>query len=44
MTHIATYQDLIDIELIDKGEDYSELKNSIVIFICTFDEFSEVFR
>ena len=35
------YQDLIDIELIDKGEDYSELKNSIVIFICTFDEFGK---
>ena len=33
------YQDMIDIELLEKGHDYSELKNSIIIFICTFDEF-----
>ena len=33
------YQDLIDIDLIEKGRDYLELKNSIVIFICTFDPF-----
>ena len=33
------YQDMIDIELLEKGQDYSELKNSIIIFICTFDEF-----
>ncbi len=30
---------MIDIELLEKGQDYSELKNSIIIFICTFDEF-----
>ena len=28
-----------DIDLIEKGRDYLELKNSIVIFICTFDPF-----
>jgi predicted transposase/invertase (TIGR01784 family) len=33
------YQDLIDIDLLDKGADYSELKNNIIIFICTFDVF-----
>lgn len=35
------YQDLIDLDLIDKGSDYKELKNSIVIFICTFDLFGK---
>ena len=33
------YQDLIDLDLIEKGQDYSELKNNIVIFVCTFDPF-----
>lgn len=33
------YQGLIDLDLIEKGQDYSELKNSIVIFVCTFDPF-----
>ena len=27
------YQDMIDIELLEKGQDYSELKNSIIILI-----------
>ena len=31
------YQDLIDLDLIEKGQDYSELCHSYVIFICTFD-------
>ena len=35
------YQDLIDIDLLDKGCEYDELKNSIVIFICTFDLFGK---
>ena len=35
------YQGLIDIDLIKKGCDYSELKNNIVIFICTFDLFDK---
>lgn len=33
------YQDLIDLDLIEKGQDYNELKNNIVIFVCTFDLF-----
>ena len=33
------YQDLIDLDLIEKGQDYNELKNNIVIFVCTFDFF-----
>ncbi len=35
------YQDMIDIDQFDKGSEYSELKNGIVIFICTFDWFGE---
>ena len=35
------YQSMIDADLIDKGSEYAELKNSIVIFICTFDPFDE---
>lgn len=31
------YQDLIDLDLLEKGADYSELNKSFVIFICTFD-------
>ena len=33
------YQSMIDLDLIEKGALYKELKNSIVIFICTFDLF-----
>lgn len=35
------YQGQIDLNLIAKGEDYSGLKRSFVIFICTFDPFDE---
>ncbi|SNU09974.1 conserved hypothetical protein (putative transposase or invertase) [Lachnospiraceae bacterium] len=35
------YQDLIDIDLLEKGHEYIELKNNIVIFICTFDPFDK---
>lgn len=31
------YQDLIDLDILEKGEDYSGLNRSFVIFICTFD-------
>ena len=31
------YQDLIDLDLLEKGAYYKELNRSIVIFICTFD-------
>ena len=34
------YQSVIDLNLLEKGEDYDTLKMSIVIFICTFDLFS----
>lgn len=33
------YQSAIDINNLDKGDDYKKLKQSVVIFICTFDEF-----
>lgn len=33
------YQDMIDLNLLDKGHDYSELPNNIVIFVCDFDPF-----
>lgn len=33
------YQGMIDLNTIEKGESYKELKESYVIFICTFDPF-----
>ena len=33
------YSGMIDLNLLIKGEDYSRLKKSLVIFICTFDPF-----
>ena len=35
------YQGMIDLNAIEKGADYSELPQSFVIFICTFDPFGE---
>lgn len=35
------YQGQMDLNLISKGEDYAKLKNSLVIFICTFDPFDK---
>ena len=35
------YQDMIDRNILDKGCDYEELKNGIVIFVCTFDPFGQ---
>ena len=35
------YQGLIDLHIINKGEDYIKLKKSFVIFICTYDPFGE---
>ena len=35
------YQGLIDTEILTKGESYSQLKPSYIIFICTFDPFGE---
>ena len=33
------YQGMIDLNILAKGEDYVQLKKSLVIFICTFDPF-----
>lgn len=35
------YQGMIDLNCIEKGEDYDELKESYIIFICTFDPFEK---
>ena len=35
------YQSMIDLNAIEKGEIYRDLKESIVIFICKFDPFGE---
>ncbi len=35
------YQGMIDLDVIDKGEEYTELKMSYVIFLCTFDPFGK---
>jgi len=35
------YQGMIDLNMIEKGADYSELPQSFVIFICTFDTFGK---
>lgn len=35
------YQSMIDIDSLLKGESYSDLKESIIIFICTFDPFGK---
>ncbi len=35
------YQGMIDLNLIERGADYNELKKSYIIFICPFDCFGE---
>ena len=35
------YQGMIDLSILEKGEDYKNLKRSYVIFICTFDLFGK---
>ncbi len=35
------YQGMIDLNVIEKGEHYKNLKDSYVIFICTFDPFEK---
>lgn len=35
------YHDLIDLDLLEKGEAYEKLNHSFVIFICTFDLFQK---
>ena len=36
---IRYYQGMIDLDIIDKGDDYSSLKKSFIIFICTYDPY-----
>ncbi|MBD5096314.1 MAG: Rpn family recombination-promoting nuclease/putative transposase [Lachnospiraceae bacterium] len=35
------YQGMIDLNILEKGEDYKNLKRSYIIFICTFDLFGK---
>ncbi len=35
------YQDLIDLNTIERGESYKKLKESYILFICTFDPFGQ---
>ena len=35
------YQSMIDMDSLMKGQDYSELKDSYILFICTFDPFKD---
>lgn len=35
------YQSIIDLNILEKGENYDKLKMSIVVFLCTFDLFEQ---
>ena len=35
------YQGVIDLHILERGEDYTALKKSFVIFICTYDPFGK---
>ena len=35
------YQGMIDLNILEKGDNYKNLKRSFVIFVCTFDLFDE---
>ncbi len=35
------YQGMIDLDLLKKGSPYKELKDSYIVFLCTFDPFGE---
>ena len=35
------YQGIIDLNILEKGDDYSALRKSFVIFICTYDPFGK---
>ncbi|MCM1283254.1 MAG: Rpn family recombination-promoting nuclease/putative transposase [Muribaculaceae bacterium] len=35
------YQGMIDLNILEKGDSYKNLKRSYVIFVCTFDLFGE---
>ena len=34
------YRGMIDLNILEKGKDYNQLKKSYVIFICNYDPFS----
>lgn len=35
------YQGIIDLNILDKGEDYNKLRKSFIIFICNYDPFGK---
>ena len=35
------YQGMIDLNILEKGDNYKDLKQSFIIFVCTFDLFCE---
>jgi predicted transposase/invertase (TIGR01784 family) len=35
------YQGMVDLNILEKGNDYKDLKRSFIIFVCTFDLFGE---
>ena len=35
------YQGMIDLNILNRGEDYASLRRSFVIFICTYDSFGK---
>jgi predicted transposase/invertase (TIGR01784 family) len=35
------YQGMVDLNILEKGTDYNDLKRSFIIFVCTFDLFGE---
>ena len=35
------YQGIMDVDSLEKGRVYTELKNSVIIFLCTFDPFKK---
>jgi len=35
------YQGMIDLDILSKGSDYNSLKETYIIFICTFDEYGD---
>ena len=35
------YQGMIDLHILERGEDYTSLRKSFVIFICTYDPFGQ---
>ena len=38
---VRYYHGMIDLDILEKGADYAQLKKSYVIFVCTFDLFEE---